>query len=461
MKFPSFVNAERLTVLILAGAGSVSSLGCASNGERSNAALEGANEHESESVTGPSSGAAAPASSAQSAPTMQADAAASEPDSLQPWLLVPIKYATEGELFVYPAAGGPAAGSLAFAGGDARIALDSIGRRYLLDAAGDRIVGLDPVTPWKARASWDVSAAGRTPGVSGSSNAALPGEPVGFAAASTQKGYAILKRQNRIAVLDLSNGNPNALPQSSIDLSSLLTTGDGDGSVDAAAATFANGRLIVALAHHDNSQTTAGGQPRCGASKPTIIAIDPTTDQLQQLVPGAATSGVALLGDRPLVGGMWFDAMRDRLLILHGGCSLDAPAPGSPEGLRGRELDAVDVMTGTVTKIFDLDRAPLELTRVGQNDALLRFGAGTASASSSLVQRLNLLDDALEAALPGAFDAITTDRSGRVVGIPDNPGRSSRELVHLLLDGGPAPHLVDLGGAPTGVVTALDSYDPH
>lgn len=371
------------------------------------------------------------------------------PQGRPPWLLASVNYQTQSELIAYSIGAKDVDGRLTYAGGVGMTYIDSLGRAWLLEQSTDRVVELDPLAPWKERASWDVHLGDAVDG--GSPNA----DPVMVVPTSAGKAYVVRFNRNRIAVIDDTLVADASAPTKTIDLSSFLDPSDTDTSVDPVGAAVVDGKLYVLLGNLDlNKVSPTGYFTICTATKPKVIVIDPATDTIGPVVDGGVAGGTELPGYNPNFNGLWYDAPRHRLLALNGGCNPEL-GDGGKGALERREVDAIDVTTGVATKVLDLDAEgfPSAAVRASADEVILGFDFAGA-------KRWTVTSASLGAALPGSLAAFTIDKSGTVYGIQTTylaDGGSNVDLVSLPNDGG-APNV--LGPLPAsqagGFAGAID-----
>lgn len=371
------------------------------------------------------------------------------PAGRPPWLLVSVNYQTESEMIAYSLAAKAVDGRLDYAGFIGMTFVDSLGRAFLLEQSSDRVVELDPLAPWKERASWDVRLTDRADG--GAPNA----DPVMVVPTTPGKAYVIRYNRNQIAVIDDTLKADASAPIKTIDLSAFKEPGDTDTSVDPVGAAYVGGKLYVLLGNVDlNKVSPTGYFTICTAAKPKLIVINPATDAIETVVDGGAAGGLLLPGYNPNFNGLWFDAPRNRLLVLQGGCNPEQADAGKGP-LERRQVDAINLTTGAVSTVLDLraEGFPNAMVRPSADEVI--FGFDFYSAKRWLVTSATL-----GASVGDGLSAFAADKKGNLFGIQSTflaDGGSTRDLVEIPLDGGASAIVAPLPNAkPGGFAGAID-----
>ncbi len=286
---------------------------------------------------------------------------------------------------------------------------------YLLQSAGDVVARLDRGEPWKIRASWTVAGDDRVDGGDSYAN------PVAVVVSAGSKAYVLRYNRNKIAVLDTGTTGDAAPPTRTIDLSSLVATGDRDGLVDMTSAVWiaSRKRLYVALGNIDK---TSIAPPTFDLPCPTnglassIIAIDTDTDQIVPLGGTGKGGGIALTGYNVAFGvRLVHDASQDRLVVLSAGCGPFA----TPER---RRVEEVRLSSGQPRTLLDLDAQ-------GFPGAFLWLSPDKAV--------LGLGNDAF------LWDPTKTTIGAKIAGAPGSFAYDGKDLVgtrpSFLADGGAGP----------------------
>jgi hypothetical protein len=237
---------------------------------------------------------------------------------------------------------------------------------FLLAQETDIVSKLDEREPWKVVSSWSVRG---DDGVDGG----LPNaNPSAIAVPGCGKGYVLRFNRNKIAVIDTAESADGGAPQTWIDLAPLLHEGDHDGFVEMTSAISVpeRNRVYVLLGNVDLTKVAGDGYTAlCATSKPTIVAIDTTTDQIVQ------AETLTLEGYNPPLGSSFFyDAPRDRFLVLSAGCNLD-DGDGGAGAISRRRVEEVSRATGAVKTLVSLDDQlfPSGMAFVDENRAALAF----------------------------------------------------------------------------------------
>lgn len=315
---------------------------------------------------------------------------------------------TNGEVAAFNLQTKQVDGRYSFTGGGAT---SSAFGPYALEQYASVVTKLDPNEPWKAVASWNVLGTDAVDGGQAYS------DPSAVVAPACGKGYVVRYNRNGIAVIDTTKSGDAGASASYIDLSSLLHASDHDGSVDATAAVYvpSKNRLYVLLGNTDLTKIKmVGSIPYllCNESKSTIIAIDTTTDKVVSLGGTGPGGGIELPGyNAPInANALVYDAASDRLLVLQAGCNADA-AGDAVGDLEKREIDSVDLKTGTASVALDLNDQGFPGTFVfvdGKRAALGFYGPTYLWDPST---------SALGPQVPGNFDVVTHDGKGNLVAV--------------------------------------------
>jgi hypothetical protein len=346
-------------------------------------------------------------------------------------------------------------GRLAFDGGYGMTS--SLGTDpYLLAEETDVVTRLDAREPWKAVASWDVRGDDGVDG--GHANA----NPVGVVQTSCSKAYVLRFNRDRIAVIDPSQP-AGGVPLRWIELAPLKQAGDPD-TVEMTSAVYvpSKKRVYVLLGNADLTRfVTAGGFTKllCSEMRPSIIAIDPDTDQIVSLGGSAPGGGIALDGYNPPLGTpLVYDAALDRLLVLEGGCNADLGDGGAGDMTR-RRVEQVDLATGAVKTLLPLDDRGFPST--------LAFASDAAGAVAFYFDgyRWDPRQPKLGDAIPGGMDLIASDGRGAFVGARqiylDDGGTGPLQVVAVpTTDAGPTVITEDPFSKPGGYVSGIEAW-PH
>lgn len=318
---------------------------------------------------------------------------------------------------------------------------------FVLAQETDVVSRLDPHQPWKAVSSWNVRGDDAVDG--GRPNA----NPSAIVVPGCGKGYVLRFNRNRIAVIDTSETVNGGAPKSFIDLSSLLQPGDEDGFVEMTSAIYvpSKKRIYVLLGNIDLKKVaTDGFTALCAATKPSIVAIDPETDKV-------VGSPMTLEGYNPPIGTpFWYDAEKDRFLVLSAGCNVD-DGNGGAGAISRRRVEAVDLSTGAVTTLLSLDDKgfPGAFEYVDANHAALAF-FGQAYFWDPTKTTLG-------PEIVGGMDLFSSDGKGRLVGSRatylDDGGAGPIQIVSVpLADAGPTVILEDPFTKNTGFVTSAEVW---
>ena len=283
---------------------------------------------------------------------------------------------------------------------------------YLLEEATDIVARLDAKRPWEIVSTWNVAGDDRK---DGGPNA----QPVAIVVPDCKSGYVLRYSSNKIAVIDTTKVADGGPPESYIDLGSLLQPADPDGSLEVTNALHvpSKKRIYVLLGNIDFTKFTPAFDLLCSATKPSIVAIDTMTGKLVSLNGTAPGGGIALGGYNPPLGAsLAYDAARDRLLVLEGGCNADIAGTAGP--MQQRRIEEVDLATGSVKALLSLDNKdfPTGLVYVDGNRALVTF-AGPSFGSLGSAYFWDPSQTALGAMIPGGLDYSAYDGKGNLVGL--------------------------------------------
>ncbi len=298
---------------------------------------------------------------------------------------------------------------------------------YLIESNVDIVARLDPTTPWAVTSTWNVSGNDMFDG--GESYA----DPVQVIQTAPNKAYVLRYNRNAIAVFDPSQTADGGAAAQYISVQSLLQAGDKDRHVDMAGAIYdsTRKRIYIALANIDLGLVDPQGYFQlCSPTKSTLIAIDTTTDKLVDLGGSGPGGGVVLNGRSPqlaLSGGMAYDAVGDRVLVMSTGCNT-ITSDGGTGALVGRMIEAVTLMDNTPHTLLDLNTAdfPGQLLYLEQHTAYVQLGFPPYAS----VFAWDPTTTKLGAALPVAPDTFGYDPKNNALVGPITP---------ILTDGGVAP----------------------
>ncbi len=318
---------------------------------------------------------------------------------------------------------------------------------FVLAQETDVVSRLDPREPWKALSSWNVRGDDAVDG--GRPNA----NPSSIVVPECSKGYVLRFNRNRIAVIDTSETVNGGTPKGWIDLSSQLQQGDEDGFVEMTSAIYVPAKKLVyvLLGNIDLKKVaTDGFTALCAATKPSIIAIDPETDKV-------VGTPMMLEGYNPPIGTpFWYDAVKDRFLVLSAGCNVD-DGNGGAGPMSRRRVEEVDVSTGTVKTLLSLDDQgfPGAFEYVDANHAALAFFGQAYFWDPT--------KPALGPAISGGMDLFSSDGKGRLVGsratyLADGGAGPIQVVSVPFADAGPTVILEDPFTKNSGFVTSAEVW---
>lgn len=280
---------------------------------------------------------------------------------------------------------------------------------FVVEQANDVVARMNAQKPWEPIATWNVAGDDKADG--GDPNA----QPIGIVVPTCTKGYVLRFNRNKIAVVDTTKASDGGAPESFLDLSSLLQADDTDGLVDMTSAVYvpSKKRIYVVLGSYDRTTIAPPDYALiCKNTKASVVAIDETTGQLVSLGGTAPGGGIALDGYNPAVGApLVYDAARDRLLVLQGGCSLDAGG-GAAGAITKRGVEEIDLATGQVKTLLQLNDKgfPASFVFMDESRAALTFFFPNQAFFWDPTQAV------LGPEIPGSLDYASHDGKGNVIG---------------------------------------------
>ena len=247
------------------------------------------------------------------------------------------------------------------------------GETFLLETAPDTVVKLDRFALATVASSWNVAL---DDGADGGLNA----DPVQVVEVAPNKAYVLRYNRNKIAIIDPSSDADGGAPTASIDLSSLVQAGDGDGNVDMTSAFYvaATQRLYVVLGNVNLGDYDPNFDLVCGTTNTTMIAIDTTNDTVVSLGGGGPGGGIVLNGYDPqaaIYNGTIYDAANNRALVVSFGC-VPSESDGGFGAITKRVIEAVNLTTNTATTLLDATAqdVPNVFSYIDATHALIQFG---------------------------------------------------------------------------------------
>jgi hypothetical protein len=313
---------------------------------------------------------------------------------------------------------------------------------WLLEQSTDIVAELEPQAPWMVESSWNVAMNDLT-----DAGYAQPySDPQAVIVGAGTQAYVLRYNRNLIAVINTATPVDGGVPTSSIDLTSEVQAG-GDGYVQPIAGVYVAGqqRVYVLLGNiNRNDVVNDGYDLLCSSTTPTIIAINTATNTLVDLNGSAAGNGWPLVGFSPAfgAGALAYDpstGASGRLLVLDNGCYGTA-TDGGLGALTKREVEQVDLGTGTATELLDLtaQQFPSGLTYIDAHHAIVQLDTAYLWDPTTTT---------LGAAIPNAPDEFVYDGVGNLLGVTSNYGA----------DGGFEGYSVVSVAVPAGTVTMLGS----
>jgi hypothetical protein len=313
---------------------------------------------------------------------------------------------------------------------------------WLLEQSTDIVAHLEPQAPWIVDSSWNVAMNDLTD----AGYAQSYSDPQAVIVGAGSQAYVLRYNRNLIGVINTATPVDGGVPTSSIDLTSEVQAG-GDGYVQPIAGVYvaAQQRVYVLLGNINRNDVVDNGfDLLCSSTTPTVIAINTSTNTLVDLNGSAAGNGWPLVGFSPAFGpgALAYDSQTGamgRLLVLDNGCYATA-ADGGVGALTKREVEQVDLGTGTATKLLDLTTQafPSGLTYIDAHHAIVELDTAYQWDPTSTT---------LGAAIPNAPDAFVYDGVGNLLGVTSN----------YAADGGFEGYSVVSVAVPSGTVTMLGS----
>jgi hypothetical protein len=313
---------------------------------------------------------------------------------------------------------------------------------WLLEQSTDIVARLDAQQPWVVDSSWSVAMNDLTD----AGHAQSYSDPDAVLVGAGTKAYVLRYNRNLVGILDTSKTLDGGVPTGSIDLSSEVQAA-GDGYVQPVAGVYvaAQRRVYVLLANINRNDVVDNGYDLlCSQTTPTVVAIDTMTDTLVDLNGSAAGNGWPLVGFSPVFGpaALAYDAQtgtNGRLLVLDAGCYALA-GDGGVGALTRREVESLDLSTGTATELVDLTTQafPGGLTYIDAHHAIVQLDTAYVWDPTTTM---------LGAAIPNAPDAFVYDGAGNLLGVTSDYGA----------DGGFEGYAVVSVAVATGTVTTLGS----
>ncbi len=310
---------------------------------------------------------------------------------------------------------------------------------FVLESGADTVVKLDPITLTKTGSTWNMAG---TDAVDGGASYA---DPVQIVEASATKAYVLRFNRNRIAVIDPSLPADAGAPSSTIDLSSLVQSADGDHAVDMTGAAFdaTRHRLYVVLGNVDLTTVQAPNYALiCVNTKMTMIAIDTTNDTLVDLGGSGPGGGVVLNGYTPQMGyygGVTLDVAGDRIFVVSFGCNT-TDADGGLNPIQQRFVEAFDLKTNTTKTLLDATAQdyPNVFKLIDSTHAIIQFGSFAPYISTYV---WDTTQTTLPTALPAGPDVFDYDDGGHILGpqstfATDGAAGPMNVITVTLADGG-------------------------
>ncbi len=375
-----------------------------------------------------------------------------------PWALFTVNYSDQSDVVALSTTTGKVDGVFNYASKYGATSVSSDGP-WVLEQSTDLVQKLDPSAPWNGGSTWNVL---------GTDDGGLPNaNPYKVIAGPAGKDYVLRFNRNQIAVIDGTQAGTKLSPTKFVDLSAYLDATDEDGAVDMLSGAYvpSQHRVYVLLANIDLYNIDPQAYfVLCGTTHSEIVAIDTDTDTLVSAADGGASAAPIVLGGYDAFG-LVYDTPRSRLLVINDGCSDPSATDGGPPGAHHmREIDAVDLATGTPSMLLDLSSgdAPNAFAMADATHMALRLES--YDYTSGVVKLWDVTTSGLGADVPGAPDLFASDGQGNLFGV----------TTEYLADGGVSTTMrsvrVDDGGVTSfgsppfkklpAVVTNVDFWSP-
>lgn len=279
---------------------------------------------------------------------------------------------------------------------------------YVVEQANDIVARMNASRPWEPVSTWNVSGDDRKDGGPGA-------QPVNVVVPSCDKGYVLRFESNKIGIIDTNKVSDGGALEGYVDLSSLVQANDTDGRIEMTSALYiaSKKRIYVLLGNWDRNKVADDGfTGLCADTKPSIIAIDPTTNQVVSLGGTAPGGGIALEGYSPALGNqLAYDAARDRLLVFNYGCNVDTGG-GVAGAVTRRNVEEVNLATSQAKQLLDLNSfgSPGTLVLMDGSRAALTFFFPNQAFF------WNPSQTTLGPEIPGSLDYASHDGKGNLVG---------------------------------------------
>ena len=265
--------------------------------------------------------------------------------------------------------------------------------------------------------------------------------------------YVLAYGSNSIQVFDPpSHPADGGLPTATIDLSSLLQTGDADGELEITAAAYvASTKLLYVVLgnlNFDNTVEYMGSYVTlCASTTSTVIALDTSNNNAIFPLGGTALGGgITLKGYDPVgPAGFFYDVAGSRLLILEAGCNPRATSDGGALGaIQQRGVEAIDLTTNTSSILLDASTQgfPGGLTYIDSTHAVLSFYTSYPTTEAFL---WNPMQTTIGTAVTNAPSVFDYDGNGNLVGATlgfNDAGTESTSIVSVSLSTGAVTTLV-------------------
>ncbi len=318
---------------------------------------------------------------------------------------------------------------------------------FLLEQATSAVARLDPVRPWLIDSTWDVLL---TDGFDGGYPYT---DPTAVVVSTGSKAYVLRYNRNDIAVIDPKASAEAGKPASTIDLSGLLQKG-GDGTVEMTSGLYEpmTKRVYVVLENIDQSAVVESGgyyYLLCTGTVSTVTAIDTTTDTIVNLGGKGPMGSIALKGFDPVMNGLAYDPVNNRILLAEAGCN--EPADGGVGPVVQRGVEAVNLTDGSTSILLNASKDfkpghgyPTGIVYIDETDGVLGF-----DQSGREVFNWNPKVPKLGTKIPNAPDRFTWDGAGNLLGTVTTYG-----------DAGATTKVVSVAiGTGTQTVLAVDPCD--
>jgi hypothetical protein len=334
---------------------------------------------------------------------------------------------------------------------------------FVLEQENNIVGRLDALRPWIVDSSWNVLL---KDGIDGGFPYTDPFAAVVGAGDTT---YVLRYNRNDIAVINALQMVDAGKPLHTIDLSSLVQAG-GDGAVEMTGGVYVAAKNLVYVVLGNINQNTVLPPTYdllCTDTTSTVIGIDTTKNAVANLGGSGPGGSIPLKGFDPVIDGIVYDEMNNRLLILEAGCNKPGTSvDAGPGPVLKRGVEAVNLADLTTTILIDTSSMfasgsgyPSGIVYISPTQAVLGF-----DFTGSEVYNWNPTSSTLGSLIPNAPDLFTYDGAGNLLGTSttENDAGSITSVVSVDIATGKSTTLSanPFGDAGAGIIGGVDVW-PH